>query len=103
VFDDKGILVGLTVASQKSLLANFRFVVQENVLAFEKAIGLFATTPADFYKLEHKGRIEEGLDADLILLDGDLSLTDSFIKGHRLMADKQLLSRGTFSSRSKEK
>jgi len=96
-FDDKGILIGLTVASQKSLLANFQYVVKNKVLEIEETIKLFATTPADFYGLERKGRIKMGMDADIILLDEDLALTDSFIRGKRLMAEKKILVRGTFS------
>jgi len=98
VFDDKGNLQGLTIATQKSLLKNFRHLVQKNIIELQDAVRLFSTNPALFYKLQSKGEIKPGKDADLILLDKDLHLTDSFAKGQPMMSDKKLIARGTFSA-----
>jgi len=98
VFDDKGNLQGLTIATQKSLLKNFCHLVHKNIIELQDAIMLFSTNPAVFYKLQSKGEIETGKDADLILLDKDLHLTDSFARGKLMMSDKNLITRGTFSS-----
>jgi len=97
VFDKKGNLLGLTIATQKSLLKNFRFLVKKKILSLEDAIKLFSTNPATFYKLEQKGKIEAGKDADLILLDNNYALTDSFARGRIMIRDKKLVVRGTFS------
>jgi beta-aspartyl-dipeptidase (metallo-type) len=97
VFDDSGRLVGLTIATQKSLLANFRYLLEKKVLDLEESLKLFSTTPADFYHLKQKGRIEPGKDADLLLLDNNSNLTDSFAMGRKMMADGKLLVKGTFS------
>lgn len=97
VFDDKGNLQGLTIATQKSLLKNFRYLVQKNIIELQDAVKLFSTNPALFYKFQSKGEIKAGMDADLILLDKDLHLTDSFAKGQPMMSDKKLIARGTFS------
>jgi beta-aspartyl-dipeptidase (metallo-type) len=64
----------------------------------ETAARLFSTNAAEFYKLEKKGRIGPGRDADLIVLDKDLGLSDVFARGKRMMAGGRLLVRGTFSS-----
>lgn len=98
VFDDKGNLLGLTVASQKSLLKNIRHLVQKNVLKLQDAVKLLTVNPAIFYRLYQKGEIQTGKDADLLLLDKNLNVTDSFAMGRMMMADKKLLARGTFSS-----
>jgi len=98
VFDKKGNLSGLTIATQKSLLENFRYLLKKKILSLEDAIKLFSTNPATFYKLKQKGRIEAGKDADLILLDKNYNLTDSFAKGKIMMRDRKLVAKGTFSS-----
>jgi beta-aspartyl-dipeptidase (metallo-type) len=97
VFDEKGNLSGLTIATEKSLLENFRYLVKENVLPLEQTIRLFSSNPARFYGFEGKGRIEKGMDADILLLDQEFRLTDSFIAGRRMMSGGELLARGTFS------
>jgi beta-aspartyl-dipeptidase (metallo-type) len=97
VFDDTGRLVGLTIATQKSLWANFRFLLEQKVLGLEDSIRLFSNTPAVFYKLNKKGEIKPGMDADLLLLDKDFNLTSSFAMGQRMMEEGKLLIKGTFT------
>jgi len=97
VFDGKGNLRRLTIASQKSLMDNFRHLLQEGILDLEEAIPLFSTTPARFYKLGSKGEIRPGKDADLCLLDENFRLTDVFARGRMTMEEGKLLVRGTFS------
>jgi beta-aspartyl-dipeptidase (metallo-type) len=99
VFDKEGNLIRLTVAHQKSLLKNFKFLVTEKILPIEKALRLFSTNPSNLYKLDHKGEIREGKDADLILLDQNYDLTGSFARGQQMMADGQFGVAGTFSPR----
>jgi beta-aspartyl-dipeptidase (metallo-type) len=97
VFDKTGNLIGLTVATQKDLFRKFRDIVRKNILPLEKTVRLFSTNAADFYKLARKGRIAEGMDADLVILDKELALKDVFARGRRMMAGGELLARGTFS------
>jgi len=91
VFDKKGKLISLTISTQKSLLANFRYLIQKNVSSMEDAAKLFSTNSAIFYKLKQKGKIKPGMDADMIILDKDLDLIDSFTKGKRMMAEGNLI------------
>jgi len=98
VFDAAGRLERLTIASEKDLLRKLREAVRSGLLTLETAARVFGTNAADFYKLDRKGRIEPGRDADLILLDGDLKLVDVFARGRHLMAEGRLLVRGTFSA-----
>jgi beta-aspartyl-dipeptidase (metallo-type) len=96
VFDNKGQLTGLTIATQKSLMTNFRHLVKKNLIRFQDAVRLFSTTPAVFYKLEQKGEIKPAKDADLLLLDKDLNLSGSFALGQKMMDKGQLIVKGTF-------
>jgi beta-aspartyl-dipeptidase (metallo-type) len=97
VFDRAGTLVRLTIATEKDLFRKFRDLVVKKVLPLAEAARLFATNPAEFYKLRGKGRIAAGADADLILVDCDLALKGVFARGRELMAGGRLLARGTFS------
>jgi len=97
VFDEKGNLKGLTIATQKSLLANLKYLVQEKITSLTEAVRLFSTNPATFYKLEHKGEIEVGKDADLVLLDNNFDLFGSIAMGKKNMLDRELLTVSTFS------
>jgi len=97
VFNAQGELTGLTIATEDALLRTFRSLIGRKILTLETAARVFAANPARFYKLNAKGRIAAGKDADLIILDADLRLTDVFALGRRMMADGRLLARGTFS------
>jgi beta-aspartyl-dipeptidase (metallo-type) len=98
VFDESGRLVRLTIATEKDLFHKFGDILRKGLLPPETAARLFSTNAAEFYKLEKKGRIGPGRDADLIVLDKDLGLSDVFARGKRMMAGGRLLVRGTFSS-----
>ena len=98
VFDESGRLVRLTIATEKDLFRKFGDVLRKGLLPPETVARVFSTNAAEFYKLGKKGRIGPGRDADLIILAGDLGLSDVFARGKRMMAGGQLLIRGTFSA-----
>ena len=99
VFDKQGKLVGLTIATEKDLFRNFRLLVQKNILNLENAIRLFSTNPATFYKFTQKGEIRVGKYADLVLLDKDYNLRDSFAMGRKMIEEGKLLAKGTFRTK----
>lgn len=96
VFDAAGNLIGLTVASPKALLQTFRSLVSRNILTMEQAAGLFSANPASIYQMPTKGAIEPGRDADLLIFDRNLELTDVIGRGRVLMAGGKLWIKGTF-------
>jgi beta-aspartyl-dipeptidase (metallo-type) len=98
VFDEAGRLVRLAIATERDLFRKFVEVVRRELLPVETAVRVFSTNAADFYKLGKKGHIEAGRDADLIVLDKDLALSDVFARGRRMIAAGRLLARGTFSA-----
>ncbi len=98
VFDPQGRLTGLTIATQKSLLANFRFLVENGTVDVAEALAPFTRNPAVCYQLEQKGEIKAGKDADLLAFDRDWNLTDVLARGRVMMAGGDLLARGTFST-----
>ena len=46
-----------------------RFVIDEKMLSWEEAIHKITYLPAEFFQLRHRGAIEEGYFADIVLLD----------------------------------
>jgi beta-aspartyl-dipeptidase (metallo-type) len=98
VFDESGRLVRLTIATEKDLFRKFGDVLRKGLLPPETAARLFSTNAAEFYKLGKKGRIEPGREADLVVIDDNLALSDVFARGKRMMAGGRLLVRGTFSN-----
>lgn len=97
VFDERGRLVGLTIATQKSLWSNFRYLMGQEVLNLEDSLRLFSTTPSVFYKMFRKGEIKPGKDADLLVLDRDLNLLDSYAMGQKMMSGGNITVTGTFA------
>lgn len=98
VFDAAGRLVRLDVAKEKDFFRKFADIVRREILPVETAVRVFATNAADFYKLPKKGRVETGRDADLIVLDADLGLSEVFARGRRMVAGGRVVARGTFSA-----
>jgi len=96
-FDASGVLLGLTIATERTLFLKFRSLVRRGILGLDRAAALFASQPAAIYKLPGKGVLEPGADADLIVLDGGIELTDVLARGRFLMRAGRLLARGTFA------
>lgn len=67
-------------------------LVTEAGLTLEQALPLVTSNPARVLRLEaSKGRIGVGLDADLLVLDGALQITDVYAKGAQVVRDRQPL------------
>jgi len=97
VFDKKGNLMGLTIADQKSLLSNLRYLINKKILDIDKALQIFTLNPAVYYKLEKKGRIAPGYDADIDIFDSQLNLSSLFAMGRKMMENKKVIAESTFS------
>lgn len=69
VFDEAGKLIDLQVGEVKSLHAAMKEAVQEFSVPLVEALTSITKSPANILGLTTKGRIEQNLDADLVLLD----------------------------------
>ncbi len=98
VFDKAGRLLCLGAATEGHMFRKFSDIVRKGLLGPDRAVRLFSTNAAVFYGFRDKGRLAEGLDADLLLVDGDFRLTDVFARGKRMMAGGRVTARGTFGA-----
>jgi beta-aspartyl-dipeptidase (metallo-type) len=97
-FDDRGNLEGLTVATQRPLKNEFQALVREEILDLSQAAKIFSSNVADFLKLGKKGRIMVDYDADLVLLDENIEITDVLARGKRMFGAGRILVKGTFEN-----
>lgn len=95
-FDAHGQLNSLDVGQVSSLFNEVRDAVQSGDIRLEVALQTITSNPARLLKLPAKGRIEPGMDADLVLLNKDLQLEAVMLGGQWMMSDQQLIVKGRF-------
>lgn len=96
-FDEKGRTTGLDVGRVTSLFEEVRDAVLTENIPLEKAIKVITSNPADILKLNNKGYIAEGKDADLVIADKTtLEIHSVIAKGRVMVEDKRAMVKGTF-------
>lgn len=90
-FNAKGEFDGLGVGKLDSLHETFVSLVKDYDLTVDQALLPVTLSPANYLKLKHKGRIEVGKDADLLLLNAeDLSIETVVARGVLAMVNNEL-------------
>lgn len=95
-YDENGKLLKIGVSSVASLHTQFALLVKEGGFAMEEILPLVTSNVADSLKLSGKGHIKEGGDADILLLDKDLSIDTVLAKGQVMMRGKEVKVFGTY-------
>ncbi|WP_053363186.1 beta-aspartyl-peptidase [Bacillus sp. FJAT-27251] len=95
-FDGKGELAGLKIGKVSSLYKAVKEAVIEESIPLETAIRVITQNPAAILKLKQKGVIEEGKDADIVLLDRDFEIDTVFAMGQLMVKGKRAIVKGTF-------
>jgi len=95
-FDEKGNLIKLEMGYPRSVFDEITDAVKEDGLELEKAIRVSTSNVADIMKLHKKGRIAEGKDADIILVDKDLKIVHYIAMGQMMMKDRVILKKGSY-------
>ena len=95
-FDDKGNTIGLTYSTSDTLIQLLKILVTKG-MALGQALQFFTSNPARVLGLEGlKGAIIENADADLVVLDANLEITDVIAKGKIAMVNKKVVMKGKF-------
>lgn len=90
LFDENLEFVGLDVGSCSSLLAEVKDAVEIEGIPLETALRVVSRNPAEIFQLPGKGKIEKGCDADIVLLDKDLSIQAVMAKGRFVLGEDRL-------------
>ena len=84
-FDNQGRLTSLEVGDERSLFNEVRDSVFLEGIPLENALQVITTSPADILKLNSKGRIAEGCDADMVFLTSKDLQIDTVISNGKVM------------------
>ena len=96
VFDEKGRMIKLAVGDIQKLYEEWRDLVREG-FPMEDILKLVTSNPAKRAGiLQSKGTIEEGKDADLLILDNDMEIESVLAKGRLMIHGSKVLVKGTF-------
>jgi beta-aspartyl-dipeptidase (metallo-type) len=91
-----GELIKMETGLPSSNLKELRDAVLDEKVPLETALKVLTSNPARILKLKRKGRIETGMDADLLLLDKDLQIYALFAMGNQVIENGRLIRKGTY-------
>lgn len=99
IFGKNGKFVGLGVGKVTSLYREVRDAVLTDRVGLTQALKTVTSNPADLLKLERKGRIAAGKDADLVLVQEDTMEIDTVMaKGNLMVYKQKAVRKGTFEN-----
>jgi beta-aspartyl-dipeptidase (metallo-type) len=96
-FDEQGTPIGLDYATPASL-RDLLFQLVAASVPLEDALPAFTANPAKLLRLEGKGRVSVGGDADLVAID-DTTVRHVWARGRRVVANGEPVVVGTFEPR----
>jgi beta-aspartyl-dipeptidase (metallo-type) len=96
VFDEQGKMTGIAVGQIQNLYSEWKNLAKEG-FALEDLTKMVTSNPARRAGLfREKGSLDAGKDADILILNGDLSLESVMAKGRLLVHERQVVVKGTF-------
>ncbi len=97
IFNERRECIRMGVGSVAALFDSVREAVLQQGVPLEQALAVITRNPAEIYKLKGKGRLQESLDADLVLVDRDsFGIRTVIARGRVMMHDGDPTARGTF-------
>ena len=97
IFDNSGNLNKVDVCSVRSLYEEVKECITTYNIPIEEALKVITSNVAEVLKLDNKGSIEAGKDADLVLVDADTLEIDTVIAmGKVMIKDKEIIVKGTY-------
>lgn len=88
-FDENNQFIGLGVGSSRALMVGIKEAVQKEQIPLEIAIRAITSNPAKVLKLDQKGRLAAGMDADICLLNKETLTVETVLAKGRTMVEKQ--------------
>jgi beta-aspartyl-dipeptidase (metallo-type) len=96
-FDDRGEMLSMGIGSSHTLLETIRQLAAEG-LGLEQILPYFTQNVSTLMRLEGKGKIAQGEDADLLVLDEELAVRHLIVGGRWHIRDGQQQVRGSFET-----
>lgn len=97
IYSNNGELLGLQVGQVSSLYQAARDAILTHKVSITDSICAITAAPAAILKLAQKGRLQPGLDADLVLLNrDDLTINQVFAMGKQLVVEGKATVKGMF-------
>ncbi|MBW2146230.1 MAG: beta-aspartyl-peptidase [Deltaproteobacteria bacterium] len=97
MFDEKGALIRLAVGDIQNLYEDFRCLVSEEGFPVSDVLKCVTLNPARRIRIDgHKGSLEEGMDADLIVFDADWEIDKVYSMGRLMVSEGKPMVKGTF-------
>lgn len=96
-FNEQGELIGLQIGKVSTLFSEVRDAILQEGVSMENALSVITKNPASILKLHQKGKIEEGKDADLVILNKEtLAIETVYSLGRKMVEDGKAVVKGTF-------
>jgi beta-aspartyl-dipeptidase (metallo-type) len=96
IFDENGKLKSISVGSIESNISEFRKMVNSYDIPIDKALCPLTRNPASILKLRNLGTIEVNKQADLLIMNKDLTIDYVLCKGKTLVQHGNPVRFGTF-------
>jgi beta-aspartyl-dipeptidase (metallo-type) len=97
IFDEKGEMRGIDIGKVSSLYEAVKDAVLKENIDIEIAISTITSNPAKIYGLKGKGKVLEGMDADLVIVSKEDMKIDKVIAKGKIMVDgEKIVIKGTF-------
>lgn len=98
-YDAAGNLTEMGVSSVDTMYRQVVYQVQNENMSLEEALSLGTRNVAKALEVyPQKGAVHEGSDADVLVLNGDLSMNTVIARGSLMMQDGVLLKKGTYEA-----
>ncbi len=97
VFNEQGEMLSMEIGRPGALQDMLRRACNRG-LALEQVLPAITSNPARLLRLSGKGRVETGCDADLVVLDQALAITDVMARGRWHVLDGHQQISGTFEA-----
>lgn len=83
-------IIGMGVGKMETLFDTIRHLILDQNVSVSDAVSIITCNVADALMLKNKGRVAVEGDADLVLLDENLEITDVFARGKQVLGDREL-------------